>query len=177
MHCTIENCGINTVVFNDVIIDSFKSSDLVILWGAVFNKTKLQGNNGRIMFSPYYFPGGISNNKQAMLDQANRNFYEKSEWALDISEGSFIECDIRHIPTKLIIRDPKTQVIIRREVVLKNTWKNLDLSKTYWKGVIELFIADGDVDTIIVAPKRHPKYKDLLDGLKILRDAGVAEPD
>jgi hypothetical protein len=39
------------------------------------------------------------------------------------------------------------------------------------------FIESGDPDEVLVAPKRHRRFKDDLAGLKLLRSAGVAEPD
>jgi hypothetical protein len=32
-------------------------------------------------------------------------------------------------------------------------------------------------DVVLVAPKRSRQFKELLEGLKLLRKAGVAEPD
>jgi hypothetical protein len=32
-------------------------------------------------------------------------------------------------------------------------------------------------DIVLIAPKRHRKYRELLKGIKLLRDEGVAEPD
>ncbi len=32
-------------------------------------------------------------------------------------------------------------------------------------------------DIVLVAPKRHRKYRDLLDGIRLLREAGIADPD
>jgi hypothetical protein len=66
---------------------------------------------------------------------------------------------------------------VYRKKALLGEWKKLDLSKTYWSDWIDLFLKDGDLDVVLVAPKRHPKFTDWLDGLKMLRDAGIAEPD
>jgi hypothetical protein len=55
--------------------------------------------------------------------------------------------------------------------------RELALADTDWAGWIDLFLKDGDADLVLVAPKRDRKFKVLLDGLKKLRDAGVAEPD
>jgi hypothetical protein len=71
----------------------------------------------------------------------------------------------------------ETQVVIKREKALLEEWKKLDLSKTDWKTSIEFFLERGDEDVVLAAPKRYSKYDDLLNGLKVLRDAGVAESD
>jgi hypothetical protein len=76
----------------------------------------------------------------------------------------------------LIRRDPETQVVVTREKAIEGAWRNLDLSKTWWATSLEFFVKRGDADVVLVAPKRDRKFRDLLDGLKALRDAGVAEP-
>jgi hypothetical protein len=81
------------------------------------------------------------------------------------------------VPTRLIRRDPETQVIVTREKAIIGKWKELNLSKTYWDTGIQFLLNRGDPDVVLVAPKKNPKFPDLLDGLKMLRDAGVAEPD
>jgi hypothetical protein len=129
------------------------------------------------MISPYVFPGRAKLEEQWAFDEANANYYANVDWALDISEARFEEGEIQRVPAKLIMRDPETQIIITREKALKGVWKQLDLSKTHWATSIEFFLERGDEDVVLVAPKRHPKYPQLLDGLKMLRDAGVAEPN
>jgi len=129
------------------------------------------------MISPLVATAMAKPKEQAAFDEANARYYEAADWALDISEARFVECDIRRVPARLIRRDPETQVVVTREKALLGEWKKLDLSKTYWGGWIDLFLKDGDPDVVLVAPNRHPKFIDWLDGLKMLRDAGVAEPD
>ncbi len=129
------------------------------------------------MTSPFVSPGWAKPKQQVAFDEANAQYYETVDWALDISEARFYECDIRGIPARLIRRDPETQVVVTREKALMGKWKELDLSKTYWATGIQFMLNRGDRDVVLVAPKRDPKYPDLLDGLKLLRDAGVAEPE
>jgi hypothetical protein len=77
----------------------------------------------------------------------------------------------------LIRRDPATQVVVTRDKAMQGTWRNVDLSGTHWATSLQFMLNRGDEDIVLVAPKRHRKFKVLLDGLKRLRDAGVAEPD
>jgi hypothetical protein len=177
IQCEEIGCALETVIAEDVILDGLKTSDLFQCWGAVFKHVVLKGNVGRVMISPIIAAGMAKPKDQSTFDEANTRYYESVDWALDISEARFYECDIRRVPARLIRRDPETQVVVTREKALLGNWKDLDLSKTYWKGWIEHFLRDGDSDVVLVAPKRHPKYQDWLEGLKMLRDAGVAEPD
>jgi hypothetical protein len=175
--CEEIGCALNAAIVEDVIVDGLKTSDLFQSWGAVYKHVVLKGNIGRIMISPLVATGMAKPKEQAAFDQANAKYYETIDWALDISEGRFNECEIQRVPAKLIRRDPETQVVITREKALMGEWKKLDLSKTYWATSIKFFLDRGDADLVLVAPKRYSKYQDLLDGLKMLRDAGVAEPD
>lgn len=175
--CETRGCSIYPAIIEDVLVSSLKTHNLLQTWGAVFKHVKLEGNIGRIMISPLITPTLASSKEQLAFELVNNNYYQTVDWALDISEGRFIECDIRRVPAQLIRRDPETQVVVTRAKALLGEWKELDLSKTYWRGWIELFLREGDPDVVLVAPKRHPKFDDWLDGLKKLRDAGVAEPD
>jgi hypothetical protein len=129
------------------------------------------------MISPAVAPGSATQRQQNAFDEANAAYYAGVDWALDVSEAEFEEVDIRRVPARLIRRDPKTQVVVTRERAMEGRWRELDLSKTDWAGWIDMFLKDGDSDLVLVAPKRDRKYRDLVDGLKALRDAGVAEPD
>jgi hypothetical protein len=164
-------------VVEDILVDGLKTNTLFQSWGAVFKHVTLKGKIGRVMFSPAVFPGKATKEQQQAFDDANAAYYKTVDWALDIRDAEVGEMDIRRIPAKLIRRDPETQVVITRAKAARGEWRRLDLSKTYWPTAIQEFLRDGDHDLVLVAPKRSKKFRDLLDGLKILRDAGVAELD
>jgi hypothetical protein len=66
-------------------------------------------------------------------------------------------------------------VIVTREKALEGKWRKLDLSETYWPTSIEFLLKQNEVDTVLIAPKRSPKFGVLMQGLDPLREAGVAE--
>ena len=129
------------------------------------------------MFSPAVFPGFATLRQQRAFDKANEEYYSTVDWALDIREAEAEEIDIRRIPARLIRRDPESQVVITRAKAMEGKWRQLNLEKTHWAGSMELFLEWGDWDWVLVAGKRDRNYRRLVDGLKALRDAGVAEPD
>ncbi len=112
---------------------------------------------------------------------ANAKYYESVDWALDISEAEFSgECDIRGVPWQLIRRDPETQVVVTRQKVevMSYELERLDLDRTtYWETAIRMMMNRGEDGTVLVAPKRSKKFRDYLQGLHLLRQAGIAEPD
>ncbi len=179
MQCEVVGFLIGPAVFEDVVVDGLRTpGDLLITWGAVFKHITLKGNIGRIMLNSVISPPGLAKpHEQRAFDEANAAYYATVDWALDIREARFEECDIRGIPARLIRRDPESQVVVTREKALQGKWREIDLSDTWWDVAIEFMLEDGEPDVVLVAPKRHPQYRVLLEGLKKLRDAGVAEPD
>jgi hypothetical protein len=164
-------------IVEDVTLENIKVTNYLQIDGAVFNRVKVKGRFNKLMVTQEVDLLGRFPNVQSQFDEANREYYKNVDWALDISEGLFNDCDIRGVPTKLIIRDKETQVVVKREKALDGKWKSLDLSETYWGTSIEHFLERGDDDCVLVAPKKSRKFKELLEGLNRLRDAGVAEPD
>lgn len=178
INCEQRGCSLACAVVQDVVIDGLKTNGLFQTWGAVFHHVSLRGKIERVMISPPVAPGRATAEQQRTFDAANEEFYSSVDWALDISQAEFAECDLRGgIPARLIRRDPETQMVITRARALNGEWRKLDLSKTYWSVSIENLLKDGHQDRVLVAPKRSKEFKTLLGGLQLLREAGVAEPD
>lgn len=178
INCEQHGCTLEAAIIEDSLIDSFKTNGLLQSWGAVFKHVVLRGKIGRIMISPLISGvamGKLSKDKQKPFDVANEDFYSGIDWALDLREAEFEEADLRGVPGHLILREPNTQFIITREKALQRKWQEVDLSGTYWQTAIEFFLEGQMQSELLVAPKRHPRFRALLDGLWKLRDAGVVE--
>ncbi len=92
-------------------------------------------------------------------------------------EAEFAEADLRGVPGHLVRRDPETKALVTREQAMRGVWRAIDLSGTHWGVTLELLARDGQVGSeVLVASRRARNFRALLDGLKHLRDAGVAEP-
>ncbi len=175
--CEVTGCALETAIVEDVVVEDLKTHNPLACWGTVFNRVVLKGKIGRIMVNPAIATGTATPDEQRAFDEANAAYYAGVEWALDISEAEFQEADIRGVPARLIRRDTETQAVVTRQKALEGAWQKLDLSKTWWATSIQFLLnRPNDSDVILVAPKRHRKFRDLLAGLKILREAGVAEP-
>jgi hypothetical protein len=176
VQCEERGCAIDTAIIEDVLVDGLKTHGLLQTWGAVFKHVTLRGKIGRVMISPAVATGTATAVQQRAFDEANAAYYEGVDWALDISEAEFEEIDIRRVPARLVRRDADTQVVVRRERAMAGGWRDLPLSKTSWPTALEFMLERGDPDVVLAAPKRHRRYRDLLEGLRMLREAGVAEP-
>lgn len=175
--CERHGCTLHTAIVENVLVDGLKTNGLFQTWGAVFKHVTLRGKLGRIMISPAVAAGTVTEKEQRAFDEANAAYYQSADWALDISEAEFEEADIRGIRATLIRRDPVSQVVVTREKAMEGRWRTLPLQGTDWDGILDLFLRSGEPDTVLVAPKRHRKFRNLLEGLRKLRDAGVAEPE
>ena len=175
--CSETGEALDAAILEDVVVDGLQTSDLLQFWSCAFRHVVFRGKVGRVMFSPIVSLLSDDPEVNALWARKNDEFYSGCDWALDISEGQFQECEIQGIPAKLIRRDLETQVVVTRESVLSGKWRNVDLEGTHWGVSIEFMLQRGDADVVLVAPKRDRKYKKLLEGLRRLRDAGIAEPD
>lgn len=176
--CELRGCALECAIVQDVLVDGLKTNGLFQTWAAVFQHVTLKGKIGDVMISPMVAPGRATAEQQRAFDAANEEFYSSVDWALDISEAEFVDCDLRGgIPAKLIRRDPETQVVVTRARVLNGEWRKLDLSETYFEVSLENLLRDGHQEKVLVAPKRNKNFKALLHGIQLLREAGVAEPE
>jgi hypothetical protein len=153
-----------------------KTNGLLQSWGAVFKHVVFKGKIGRIMISPLISGvamGKLSQDNQKAFNEANGDFYSGIDWALDLREAEFEEADLRGVPGNLILRDCNSQFLITREKAIEGKWKDIDLSGTHWRTAIEFFLEGRMQSELFVAPKRHPRFRALLDGLWKLRDAGI----
>jgi hypothetical protein len=166
-------------IVEDVVVDRLNSSGGfggVWTWGTAFKHVEFKGKIKSIVFKPLIEPRPAQELQHA-FDRANDLYYSTVDWALDISQGEFKECQIEGIPAQLIRRDPETQVVVTRAKAALREWQKLDLSKTHWATSLAFLLSGRDQDVVLVAPKRSKKFHDLLAGIKLLREAGVAEPD
>jgi len=178
--CEQRGCIIEAAVFDTVTVDGLETNGLLQTWATVCNHVTLRGRIERLMCSSALAPdvdGLAPPSHQRRFDDANETFYASVDWALDIREAEFEECDLRGVPGHLIRRDPSTQVLITRSAAMTGRWRSLDLSDTYWPTALDFFLESQAKNIVLVAPKRHRKFKRYLDGLLKLRDCGVAEPD
>jgi hypothetical protein len=162
---------------DEVLVDGLKTYTLLQCWGAVFRHVTLCGRIGRIMISPVVAAAATLPSQQEAFDRANAEFYDRVDWALDVSEAEFEEGEIQGIPARLIRRDPDTQFVVTRENALRADWQHIDLSGTHWTTSLQFFVEGRDSDVVLVAPKRHRNFKKLLAGRQALRAAGIASAD
>lgn len=176
-NCDFAGCEVGPGIVEDCVIEDAKLWNHLQTRGTAFKHVTIRGVVDKVMITPYVdfigrFPG-----VQTQFYKANQEYYQNVDWALDISEGLFRDCDVRGIPASLIRRDPLTQAVLTREKAISGEWRDLKLGSGHWPTVFQLFLDEGYSDCVLVAPKRARNFKVLLEGLHRLRDAGIAEVD
>ena len=179
--CSEVGCAIGPAILEDVVVEGLTTSDLLIVSGALFRHVTLRDRVGSIKINPYPLIDESNPALTAPFDRARQQFYDATDWALDISDAIFSSFDATGIPARLIRRDPVTQAVVRRRNVRGNAWRAKAAKwNTYWLDVIDVIFEDNPPeDAVLVAPKamRKARLQQLVDGLANLRDIGVADPD
>lgn len=181
--CRTNKVQIGPVVLDQVTVDGLLTRDGMFLWAPALRHVVLRGRLGSFAFRREVDPLFGTDAQEAAVRRANGAFYADVDWALDISEAEVHALDLEGVPGHLVRRDPATQVVVTKQKALEGRWRALDLSGTWWDMMLHDYanasgVGAGPDDSIVLAAaKRHKHFRRHLDGLKQLRDAGVAEPD
>jgi len=180
--CVVLNhTSVGPAILEDITVENIKTYGLFILWDPLFKHVTLRGNVGQIKINPVAgVDADLKPELQIPFNEAKAKYYQDLDWALDISEARFQVLDMCGVPSHLVRRDTESQVVVTRQKALSQGWREkLHPSNTYWTDILNVFIQDEEPDIILAAPKALPrkKYEKLLDGLKDLREIGLAEPD
>ena len=188
-NCSHAGCALDGGVVEDVLVENFKTAKMFHTWGTVFKHVTFKGRIGRVMLSDLFempFKGKITSVQRA-FEKANAEYYARVDWALDISQAEFDDFDCRGVPSRLVRRNPETQMMLTRERVLAHK-DAIGAGGRYWDGLVRLFLGRADRpggvvragDAIYIVPRKPPDGFDrpsLIAGISALRKAGVAEPD
>jgi hypothetical protein len=185
--CDQRGCFMSGVAIEDVLVDGLRTNGQAFFFFAcVFKHVVFKGKIGSTeirngvspgLESPYYRKLGIPK----LFRDANAEYYKQVDWALDISQGDFTSFSIIDVPTRLIRRDPETQVVITREKLLAGEWKNLKFQWKFTAAYLETTVEESENNSepefILIAGKRSKDVKDFVEDLRLLRKMGVVEPD
>jgi len=181
--CRQSACSIGNAIVEDVVVDGLKNEgDILQTFGAVFKHVELLGRIDNLMITndvlPDLFLSEIGRERQILQHrEANRQYYATVDWALDISKGEFKDLDIRGVPGRLIRRDPETQILVTREKAMTGEFRKLNYRDPLTPFSIQFMLDHGWEDGVLIAPKRDRSFRKLLADIKLLRKAGIAEPD
>jgi hypothetical protein len=169
-----QNCSINTAVVEDCVVDGLETRGPVDIHGAVFKHVVLKGKIGHLILAPPY---GLSESNPSPFLAANAESYRGVDWALDLTQCEAKELQLSGVPGRLIRRDPTTQILVTRERALAVDWRSLPLGGSPYAVSLNHLTRYGDDSRVLIAPHRDRSFQACIQAQKVLRDAGVAEPD
>jgi hypothetical protein len=153
-----------------VTVDGLSLAALHWLSGCVFKHVTLKGRIGPLMTIP---PNeGMEARLRTAFDAAVEEYYRDVDWALDIAEAEFSSADLYMVPGHLVRRDPRTQFLLRRDVVEKVERAELP---GYAGIAISRFETTPFDSLVAIAARRSKNFAQQLADLEYLRRAGLAE--
>jgi hypothetical protein len=179
--CREMGCQVGPVILEDVTVHNLLIADLLILWCPAFKHVTLKGRLGSIKVNDVPDSGPFTRETLgAAFAAAQRDFYAKVDWALDIREADPILLQLEGVPADLVRRNPETQGVVRRKRASKRGWRR-KVSKDcdYWLPYIDNLVGSDHPDTVLVTPtrRRSATVKSILAGLRELRELGVVDTD
>jgi len=179
-NCAANGCGIGPAIFENVEVEGLATNDLLIVWAATFHHVKLAGQIGKIKINSWAHFVDRTEQTQAPFTRSREAFYRSIDWALDISEARFKGFDATGIPARLFRRDLESQAVVTRERMAAEGGQRIARADgNPWLPWVRGALSDGSSDGVLVTPLGAPKKKrdEFLQGLRRLRDLGIAEPD
>lgn len=176
-----ENCSLTATALEDIQLHNLKrlGSDPLFLWCCVFRHVVLSGRVSALKINRTFNIGSNDGRIQKQWDRATLEFYEKTDWALDISAAKFTGAvSFEAIPGELIRRNPETQVLVRRSKLHDVDWQKLDFENTAIDVALSWFLSDSLFDSVVLAAQDNSKWKKReIAVLEMLRRQQIADPD
>ncbi len=176
----VEVCGalIRRVVVDGLICPDGARSAPVFLWGNAYVNVALRGSIPATKIAPLTpltFGGQSGARLAAEIERQNHEVYAATDWALDISAASFSSFEIFGVPSTLVRRDAERTALVRRSKVLDQRWRRQPYRWGGFQFSIEAMLDYQLDEVILVAGDRSKRFRDELEDLRVLRDAGIAE--
>ena len=175
--CSLLNCLIGPVILEDITIKNLKTGDIAIFNLPLLKHIKIEGKIGKIKINNIGFNlMPTLEEKKKMIDMKN-SFYQKVDWAIDISNAEFLDFFCLGIPTNLFKINPEHQFIANRDKIIESSIlsskfinKNIVLNT-----ILQLFIESEENDMVLVAPlAKAKKYREpILSDLQKLRQEKI----
>jgi hypothetical protein len=162
-------------VIEDCVVDGLRGGGLMHMDGCAYEHVIVRGEIGQLLLTNAVVTFNAEIKRR--FEEANAIYYAGVDWALDISEARFGEqIGLRGIPSALVRRDPRTQVVVTRKRIEERPWSDVDLDARV-RTWIRMMVGSGWPDGVFVVPETHPRRQSMLESLEMLRPTGVAEPD
>lgn len=175
------NCEVVGGAFDEITLRNLKKTGSAPLFlnGCVFRHVTLIGNISGLKINRSELETLVSGEDRKWRDGDVKAFYSSVDWALDISKAKFPNgATFEAIPGDKVIRDRRTQALVRREALSATNWRALDYGQTAIDIAIGWFETGSLFDAVVIVPRSSSKHC-AADAavIEMLRHHGVAEPD
>jgi hypothetical protein len=175
------NCAVSGCAFDEVRLDGLKKlgSSPFFVWASIFRHMTLTGSISGLKINRSDMRSDVAPEEMQWRENQTIKIYSEIDWTLDISRAKFPNgITLEAIPGDKIIRDPKTQILIRRENLGASDWQSLEYNGTAIDIAISWFETGSLFDSVVIVPRSASKFRSADIGvLEMLRREGVAEPD
>jgi len=172
------SCGIETAKFEACYVHNLTRQGKIplFMWGCVYSEVSLSGKIGAIKMNRSVGAGEAAKADQAAWDRATKDFYAGVDWALDISSAKFAgSVSFEAIPGDKIRRDPETQVLVTRQALADERWRQLDFGRSGFEVAISWFLQESLFDSVVLAARMGSgDAKSDIAVLRLLVDKGFA---
>ena len=168
---SLTNCIATGVSFRNVELSDCQAvGDSMTPAGCVFREVRLRGVMGSWIFND--MDPSLPDLATGEFLEAEREFYQSVDFALDISEGIFEAADMYHLPGDLVVRDPETQVLIRKDRLAAADLSQLPKSTVR---MLRRVHENPYGSTAVVAGRAQKNFDEALAELRLLVELGIAQ--
>lgn len=175
------NCALSGCLFDEVYIRDLRKtgSAPLFVWASAFRRVTLSGVISGLKINRADMQSDLDPSEVIWREQALLSHYAEVDWALDISRAKFPNgATFEALPGDKIIRDPDTQVLVRRGTLAGGEWRSLDFKNTAIDIALSWFEAGSLFESVVVVPRSASKYRVLdTEVIDMLRREGIADGD
>jgi hypothetical protein len=178
IHCKSLNSTVGPCYLENVRVSDLQTSDLLIIWGALFHRVEVKGKVGKIKINTAIHDPHASPAVQHTFDLIRDEYYRSIDWALDISQMRPLLFEVEGIPPSKIKRDLQSQVVVSRKRL--QSQQQLDSLQGLDETVrfsLQMFMREGHEEKLLVAPtgRSRKQYQPILESYTMLVHAGLTE--
>ncbi len=171
--CMAGDTYLNGAIIEDTTVHNLKRGRTPIFLRAnAYKHVKLSGKIAAVEIRGKL--GVMDDSFDEIWDEANTRFYESVDWALDISEAEYASLSISGVPSQLVRRDHDTTAVVTKEKAIEGDWRKLAYNSGLFSIVMSSLVREGYDDTLLIACPGSSRFKDQMEDLDMLREAGIA---
>jgi len=169
--CKVRSRGLSKLACREISFETAKNNPLLRVTNSVFDRVTFEGDFGSWFFC--WLPDHLTPHDLAFVQR----FYKDVPFALDIRRARFKDLTIRGVPGQLILRDPATSILVRRDRLESDrSWVDANDLRTF-PVLFRLFLKNEPhlESTVFATSELSKSYEEDRATFQVLRGRGLAE--